>query len=204
MGRSGACGSGGLDAHVGGFFIAELGPGVPRGGIIRLPGDIINMIMRQTRIWRLRELVFLGILGLIDHVGSSGLMMAQSADLTSENIVIRGILVCLTAEGREAPCAEGVHSYGLKDSSGRVYPLKADKSLDTLRTEPRIQSKDFQLTLRPIQNSSLFEIINARFFRDGKLYEFYYYCEVCNIKTYHPGLCMCCRQETEYREDVVK
>ena len=133
-----------------------------------------------------------------------GFSQSHSSDLTRENIIVRGVLICLSAEGQEIPCAEGVRSYGLKDSSGRVYSLKADKSLDTLRTEPRIRSKDFQLTLRPIQNSSLFEVVNSRFFRDGKLYDFYYYCEVCNIKTYHPGLCMCCRQETEYREDVVK
>jgi hypothetical protein len=129
---------------------------------------------------------------------------SQSSDLTRENIIARGILVCLNAEGRETPCTEGIHSYGLKDGGGKVYSLKADSSLDTLRTELRIQSKDFQLTLRPIQNSSLYEIIKSRFFRDGKLYDFYYYCEVCNITTYHPGLCMCCRQETEYRENVVR
>jgi hypothetical protein len=185
------------------FFIAELGLGVPRGGIVGDAGDIINIIMRQTKNWRLRELFFLGILGLVVHVESSGLMIAQSADLTSGNIVIRGSLVCLNTEGRETPCTEGEHPFGLKDGRGKVYPLKTDKSLDTLRTEPRMQSKDFQLTLRPIQNSSLYEIIKSRFFRDGKLYDFYYYCDVCNITTYHPGLCMCCRQETEYRENMV-
>jgi hypothetical protein len=152
----------------------------------------------------LPKILFSWLLAVTFSLVDSNIMIAQSSDLTRENIIARGILVCLNAEGREAPCTEGRHSYGLKDSGGKVYRLNADKSLDTLTTEPRIQSKDFQLTLRPVQNSSLYQIITSRFFRDGTLYDFYYYCDVCNITTYHPGLCMCCRQETEYRERAVK
>ncbi len=144
-----------------------------------------------------------GFLGLFLHLGTSGLIAAQSVDLTRGNLVVRGSLVCLNSEGREAACSGKEDSCGLKDAAGKVYALRSDQSLETLRTEPRIQSKDFQLTLRRIQNSSLYEIIKSRFFRDGKLYDFFYFCDVCNITTYHPGLCMCCRQETEYRENPV-
>ena len=33
--------------------------------------------------------------------------------------------------------------------------------------------------------------------KDGKKYTISYWCEVCSIRTYTPGLCMCCRDETE-------
>lgn len=159
--------------------------------------------MLQRNYQRLRTLFPFGLLVLIIGLGCSGIMLAQPADFTRGNIVVRGSLVCLNSEGREIPCAGTEDTVGLKDATGKIYALKSGKSVETLRTEPRLHSKDFQLTLRPIQNSSSYEIVKSRFFRDGKLYDFYYYCDVCNITTYHPGLCMCCRQETQYQEKVV-
>lgn len=128
----------------------------------------------------------------------------QSQDITFGNFVARGSLICIDPAGHEISCTGKEDSSGLKAASGNVYPLKSDKSLETLRTESRIQSKDLQLTLRQIPKSTLYGIIKSRFVRDGKLYEFYYYCDVCNITTYHPGPCMCCQQETVYHEKVVE
>jgi len=159
--------------------------------------------MRQTKYLRVKKFVYIGILILTFNMATSRTAAAQATEPAKENIVVRGSLVCVNPGGHEAPCTGKEDAFGLKDAAGRIYALKSDKSLETLRIEPRIQSKDFQLTLRQIKNSSLYEIIKSRFFRDGKLYDFYYFCDVCNIKTYHPGLCMCCRQETEYREVVV-
>lgn len=159
--------------------------------------------MRQTRNLQVARLVSSGILGLFFQLGTPGTTAGQSLETTLENVVVRGSLVCVNPESHEVPCTGKEDAFGLKDAAGKTYALKSGKSLETLRTEPRIRSKDFQLTLRQIKNSFLYEIVKSRFFRDGKLYDFYYYCEVCNITTYHPGLCMCCRQETEYREVVV-
>jgi hypothetical protein len=128
----------------------------------------------------------------------------QSQDITFGNVVVRGTLVCIDPEAHVTPCTGKEDSCGLKDPSGRVYPLQSDKSLETLRTEPQIRSNEFQLTLRQIPKSTLYGIIKPRFIRDGKLYEFYYYCDVCNITTYHPGPCMCCQQETVYHEKKVE
>lgn len=36
--------------------------------------------------------------------------------------------------------------------------------------------------------------------RNGKLHRVRYFCEVCNIETLEPGICMCCQQETELQE----
>lgn len=123
------------------------------------------------------------------------------ADSSSENTVVRGTLVCLNKDRREAPCIGARDAVALKDGEGRFFSLKPDKSVETLRTERRIRSTEFQLTLRQTRDPQVYEIIKSQFVRDGKLYDFYYFCEVCNITTYHAGLCMCCRQETEYREN---
>lgn len=33
--------------------------------------------------------------------------------------------------------------------------------------------------------------------RDGKRYTISYWCEICSIRTYTPGKCMCCQEETQ-------
>ena len=31
--------------------------------------------------------------------------------------------------------------------------------------------------------------------RDGRIYELYYFCDVCTIETSFPGPCLCCRED---------
>jgi hypothetical protein len=117
-----------------------------------------------------------------------------------DGLVVRGELVCVDKAYKEIRCSAGGNTFGLKADGGKIYPLKTDKSVETLNSEKRLQTREFQLTLRQMNNSPVYEIIKSQFIRGGKVYDFYYYCEVCNITTYSPGRCMCCQQETEYRE----
>jgi hypothetical protein len=45
-----------------------------------------------------------------------------------------------------------------------------------------------------------FEIQKLFTIKDGKRYTVKYFCNVCNIYTYEPGLCMCCQDETALQE----
>jgi hypothetical protein len=40
--------------------------------------------------------------------------------------------------------------------------------------------------------------------RDGKKYTISYWCPVCSIRTYTPGKCMCCQEETHLDLEEVK
>ena len=128
---------------------------------------------------------------------TNGLTAAQ------DNLIVKGMLVCLDQRLKEVGCT-GPDALGIRSADGRVYPLKADKSAQTLKAEKRLQTNEFQLTLKKLNDSSTYEIVKSQFFRGGKLYDFYYYCDVCNITTYVPGPCLCCRQETEYHEKLVE
>ena len=34
-------------------------------------------------------------------------------------------------------------------------------------------------------------------YKDGKKSRITYWCDLCSIRTYTPGICMCCQQETQ-------
>jgi len=146
----------------------------------------------------------LRLLALIFVLPSGGILMANDHPPMVGDLVVRGELVCVDKTYKEIQCSAGGNNFGLKAGGGKIYPLKTDKSVETLIAEKRLQTKAFQLTLRQVNNSPVYEIIKSQFIRGGKVYDFYYYCEVCNITTYSPGRCMCCQQETEYREKLAE
>ncbi len=140
-------------------------------------------------------LVWLFLLQARVEAGGNGI------PVSSEQLTARGTLVCLSDELKEKRC-DGRKGglFGLKTVDSQVYPLKAGKAADTLYEEKRLLTKEFQLTLKRSGTSPFYEIVKSQFIREGKLYDFYYFCDVCNITTYSPGYCMCCQQETQYRE----
>jgi hypothetical protein len=141
---------------------------------------------------------------LILILPSGGNLMGIDHPPIVGDFVVRGELVCLDKGFKESRCSPGEKTFGLKPADGKIYPLKMDKSVETLNVEKRLQTREFQLTLRQANNSPLYEIIKSQLIRKGKVYDFYYFCEVCNITTYSPGRCMCCQQETEYREKLAE
>jgi hypothetical protein len=48
-----------------------------------------------------------------------------------------------------------------------------------------------RLRVEPIHERGLFVL------RNGKPLVITYWCEVCSIRTYSPGMCMCCQEETQ-------
>ncbi len=152
---------------------------------------------------RIRSLFLtLDLLFLIQALGPAKLQATKTND-TGDNLVINGVMVCLDMGLEEISCVEKKNWIALKDEKGRLYPLKPHEVVDTLLIEKRLNAQSFRLTIKKLPGLNQYELVKSQFFRDGKLYDFYYYCEICNITTYAPGLCMCCRQETEYREKAV-
>jgi hypothetical protein len=143
-------------------------------------------------------------LALVFILSSGGILTGNEHPPMVDGLVVRGELVCLDRAYKEIRCSAGGNTFGLKAGDGKIYPLKTDKSVETLNVEKRLQTREFHLTLRQVKNSPAYEIIKSQFIRRGKVYDFYYYCEVCNITTYSPGRCMCCQQETEYREKLAE
>jgi hypothetical protein len=62
-----------------------------------------------------------------------------------------------------------------------------------------VRERELQITARLREGNQL-ETIKVQSVKDGKLYDIYYFCDICSIRAYTPGLCPCCRNELEFRE----
>lgn len=135
---------------------------------------------------------FLGSLLLLP---ASALIAAEEGtSIPPGSVAVRGTL--------ETPDAE---SAALRLSDGSLVHLHGDEQTEKVLHDERLKGLDFEavgcrgadgsLTILPIHLAALFV------YEKGKRLRVTYYCDVCAIRTYSPGICMCCRQNT--RVDLV-
>ena len=107
------------------------------------------------------------------------------------------------AAGREADAlfgCDGVsHRFGFAGKDGRLYKFSATDTMTAMFSDPRVRQRQLQVTAR-LRAVDQLEVIKVQSIKEGKLYDIFYFCEVCNIRAYAPGLCPCCRNDLEFRE----
>jgi len=115
-----------------------------------------------------------------------------------------GLLTALGAWASETLLAlRGKLSPGPKlvTPDGKSISLTGDKATMAVLNDARLKDMEVEATgealamgefkIGPIHKKSMFVI------RDGKKLQISYWCAVCSIRTYTPGVCMCCQDETE-------
>lgn len=115
--------------------------------------------------------------------------------------VIRGRVVCLDSRSRgdSIGCTDSGNNFGLMSADGKRYEFLSSDSSTAMFADSRVRQRELQITAKLLPDNKL-EIVTVQSIRDGKLYDIYYFCELCNITAYAPGPCVCCRQELEFRE----
>jgi hypothetical protein len=78
--------------------------------------------------------------------------------------------------------------------------LTGDKPTEAILKDKRLAGMEFEVmghfssqaeyAVDPIEKRAL--LVH----KDNKIYRVTYYCDVCSIRTYFPGPCMCCQEET--------
>ncbi|MEN3331657.1 MAG: hypothetical protein V7641_1022 [Blastocatellia bacterium] len=118
-------------------------------------------------------------------------------------VVLRGHIVCLDATGKRLDALLGCNGpgvrYTLADRDGKLHDFSSIDASTAIFTDVRVRQRELQVTAQTTAKHQL-EIIRVQSIREGKLYDLYYFCELCNIRAYAPGLCPCCRNEMEFRE----
>ncbi len=89
----------------------------------------------------------------------------------------------------------------LRTAEGRLIYLDGDKSTAGVLRDARLRGAQFEaighftapdrLEILPIHKRAMFV------HKDGKRLMVTYWCDVCGIRSYTPGACWCCQQETE-------
>ena len=143
------------------------------------------------------------LLALLHLMPSSSLAGApQTHDADNPGLtVVRGRVVCLDSRGRGdvVGCTERAGNFGLVSADGKRYKFLATDSSTAMFTDPRVRQRELQIAAKLLPGDKL-EIVTVQSIRGGKLYDIYYFCELCNIRAYAPGPCPCCRAELEFRE----
>jgi hypothetical protein len=118
-------------------------------------------------------------------------------------VVIRGRAVCLDEAGGQTDalfgCDNRTRRFGVLDKNAKLYRFDPADSSTAVFTDERVRARDLQITAR-LNSTKQLELIKVQSVREGKLYDIYYFCEICNIRAYAPGPCPCCQNELEFRE----
>jgi hypothetical protein len=122
----------------------------------------------------------------------------------------RGRVVCLIEEMKEkykveaAPAHEHLVGFRVEDKSAangfRYYTLLRNAGSEALFVDKRFKERELRLFGRVFPSSSVLEVNRFLWYRDGKLMDVYYWCEVCSIRGVDPGPCACCQAKVELRE----
>ena len=82
---------------------------------------------------------------------------------------------------------------------GRSLELALDEGLERTMRDPQLATRTWELRGER-QSDGRFTVEKIFTVKDRELHRVTYYCEICNITTHEPGLCMCCQGDTDLRE----
>ena len=123
----------------------------------------------------------------------------------AQTVSLRGKVVCLTEELQKlyqiAPdCKTRGHVYTLKTAEAKFYPFLPVDTAAAIWMDERFRQRDLQVTARIFPATDFIEVIKLQSWRNGKLHDLYYFCDICYITAHKPGPCECCQEPVEFRE----
>jgi hypothetical protein len=89
----------------------------------------------------------------------------------------------------------------LKSADGRLFILLRTRMSEALFMDERLHEKELLVRGRLFPDSQILEALNLKSVRGGKLFDLYYYCDICVIKTVSPEECLCCQGPVELVEE---
>jgi hypothetical protein len=124
-----------------------------------------------------------------------------------QEVQLHGRIVCLPEAmhelyGTDLP-SKHEHLYGFKTTDGTFYTLLRTKWSEGLFVDKRLQGKELILRGKVLPKTQIFDMTAMRSVRNGVVFDLYYYCDICAIKTLAPGPCMCCQGPVELTEKRV-
>jgi hypothetical protein len=89
--------------------------------------------------------------------------------------------------------------YGLKAADG-WYVVLHTRDSERFWLDKRMRDRDLIISGRLFPDSKVIEVSDVQRRLDGKVYDVFYWCELCAIKAVTDDACVCCQGEVELRE----
>jgi hypothetical protein len=105
--------------------------------------------------------------------------LARRYDITTDPDAAKFVIALETADGL-VPI--------VKDFRGRGFHL-----------DPKLHTFDWELLVRKFPGSPAVQVVRTYVWRDGKKYEFDYWCDICAIPMYELKECECCQGPIRFR-----
>jgi hypothetical protein len=116
-----------------------------------------------------------------------------------EVVELRGRVVCLGEGAALGPCDGASHRFALETPGGERHVFRTGDPLTAMFVDDRLRERELVVRARRTPSDEL-ETIKVHSVRNGRLHDLDYFCEVCNVVAYAPGLCPCCRRPMVLRE----
>jgi hypothetical protein len=114
-------------------------------------------------------------------------------------VELRGRVVCLGEGAALGPCGRESQRFALETPGGERHTFRTGDPLTAMFVDDRLRERELVVRARMTASDEL-ETIKTYSVRDGRLHDLDYFCEVCNVVAYAPGLCPCCRRPMLLRE----
>jgi len=85
------------------------------------------------------------------------------------------------------------------ESNGRRLRLSGDADTEAVLADDRLLNADLEVIGREAGGAVAIDPMHSAALwvhKDGRRLRITYWCDICAIRTYTPGLCVCCREET--------
>ncbi len=136
------------------------------------------------------------------------LAQAQEAEQPFKPVVLRGRVVNLAdvMQQKYQATLDPQHAviYCLKTAEGKFFPFLPTDLSAAIYDDERFRQRELQVTARAFSDFPFIEIIKLQSVKWGRVFDLYYFCEVCNIVTHKPGACECCQDPVVFTEEPVK
>ena len=115
------------------------------------------------------------------------------------------LLAPLTCKGQQAASLRGKLTTGAKPvlvtSDGRKVSLSGDEDVMKVLADERLNGADFEVAGRAANPGSFtasgIHLQPLFVHKGGKRLNVTYWCDICFIRTYFPGRCVCCQKWTD-------
>jgi hypothetical protein len=87
----------------------------------------------------------------------------------------------------------------LETTDRRLVPIVKDFRGRGFHLDPKLHEFDWELLVRRYPGSPFVQVVRTYAWRDGKKYEFDYWCDICAIPMYELKECECCQGPIRFR-----